>query len=140
MNKGVMLAAPAGPSCCATVTGAPLDAVEAQELANLLSALADPVRLRLVSLVAANGRVCSCDLEEPLARSQPTISHHTKILAEAGLLTGEKVGASLAASVRVWTAAAHTEGRRQRRTARGLPCPSDRSKRHGPGAGGGASR
>jgi len=79
-------------SCCATVTGAPLGVNEAAELATLLSALADPVRLRLVSLVAANGRVCSCDLEEPLGRSQPTISHHTRVLTEAGLLTGEKVG------------------------------------------------
>ena len=78
--------------CCTPVTGAPLALDEAAELARVLSALADPVRLRLVSLVAANGEVCSCDLEEPLAKSQPTISHHTKILAEAGLLTGEKVG------------------------------------------------
>jgi len=74
------------------VTGVPLGVDEAAELAVLFSALADPVRLRLVSLVAANGRVCSCDLEEPLGRSQPTISHHTKVLTEAGLLTGEKVG------------------------------------------------
>lgn len=92
MAKGLTGAEPGGRSCCAPVTGAVLGAEEASELARLLSALADPVRLRLVSLVAANGRVCSCDLEEPLDRSQPTISHHTKILAEAGLLTGEKVG------------------------------------------------
>jgi ArsR family transcriptional regulator len=74
------------------VTSAALDDAEATALAKLLSALADPVRLRLVSLVIANGRVCSCDLEEPLGRSQPTISHHVKILVEAGLLTGEKDG------------------------------------------------
>ena len=78
--------------CCPPVTGAPLDAVSAAELARVLSALADPVRLRLVSLVAANGEVCSCDLEEPLGRSQPTISHHTRVLVEAGLLVGEKRG------------------------------------------------
>jgi ArsR family transcriptional regulator len=54
--------------------------------------MADPVRLRLLSLVAASGEVCSCDLEGPLGRSQPTVSHHTKILADAGLLIGEKRG------------------------------------------------
>jgi len=78
--------------CCAAVTEAPLDVAAAGELARVLSALADPVRLRLVSLVAANGEVCSCDLEEPLGRSQPTISHHTRVLVEAGLLQGEKRG------------------------------------------------
>ena len=79
-------------TCCPTVTAAPLGADEAAELARLLAALADPVRLRLLSLVVANGRVCSCDLEEPLGKSQPTVSHHTKVLAEAGLLVGEKIG------------------------------------------------
>jgi ArsR family transcriptional regulator len=78
--------------CCTPLTAAPLDEADAAALAKVLSALADPVRLRLVSLVIANGRVCSCDLEEPLGRSQPTISHHVKILVEAGLLTGEKDG------------------------------------------------
>lgn len=61
-------------------------------MARVLSALADPVRLRLVSIVAAAGEVCSCDLERPLARSQPTVSHHTKVLAEAGILVGERRG------------------------------------------------
>jgi len=74
------------------VTAAPLGAEEAAELARLLAALADPVRLRLLSLVVANGRVCSCDLEGPLGKSQPTVSHHTKVLAETGLLIGEKIG------------------------------------------------
>ena len=54
--------------------------------------LADPVRLRLLSLIAEAGRLCSCDLTEPLGKSQPTISHHTKILTEAGLIVGEKEG------------------------------------------------
>ena len=71
---------------------APLDESEAIELAKAFAALADPVRLRLLSVVAAAGEVCSCDLEAPLGRSQPTISHHTKALAEAGLLVGEKRG------------------------------------------------
>ena len=78
--------------CCAPVMAAPLDAAEATRLAGVFAALADPTRLRLLSLVAANGEVCSCDLEAPLGRSQPTISHHTKVLAEAGLLEGDKRG------------------------------------------------
>lgn len=71
---------------------APLSAPEAASLARTMAALADPVRIQLVSLVAARGAVCSCDLEAPLAKSQPTISHHTKILARAGILIGEKRG------------------------------------------------
>jgi ArsR family transcriptional regulator len=58
----------------------------------VFAALGDPVRLRLLSLVAAQDEVCSCDLEEPLGKSQPTISHHTKALADAGLIAGEKRG------------------------------------------------
>jgi ArsR family transcriptional regulator, arsenate/arsenite/antimonite-responsive transcriptional repressor len=65
---------------------------DAVELAQVFAALADPVRLRLLSLVAEAGEVCSCDLERPLGKSQPTISHHTKALAEAGLIVGEKRG------------------------------------------------
>jgi ArsR family transcriptional regulator len=78
--------------CCKPLSAAPLSESDATELARVFAALADPVRLRLLSLVADGGEVCSCDLEEPLGKSQPTISHHTKALAEAGLLTGEKVG------------------------------------------------
>jgi ArsR family transcriptional regulator, arsenate/arsenite/antimonite-responsive transcriptional repressor len=78
--------------CCAPLLAAPLADDEATELAKVFAALGDPVRLRLLSLVAAGGEVCSCDLEAPLSKSQPTISHHTKALADAGLLTGEKRG------------------------------------------------
>jgi len=78
--------------CCAPLTEAPISAGDAAELASILGALADPVRLRLLSLVAAHGEVCSCNLEEPLGRSQPTVSHHTKVLAEAGLIAGERRG------------------------------------------------
>jgi ArsR family transcriptional regulator len=74
------------------VTTAPLSEEEAADLARVLAALADPVRLRLFSLVASRGEVCSCNLEEPLAKSQPTVSHHTRVLAEAGLLVSEKRG------------------------------------------------
>ena len=78
--------------CCASVLAAPMAEADAVELAGTLAALADPVRLRLLSLVAAAGEICSCDLERPLGRSQPTISHHTKALADAGLIVGEKRG------------------------------------------------
>ena len=78
--------------CCAPLRAAPLAEDEASELARLFAALGDPVRLRLLSLVAAVDEVCSCDLEAPLGKSQPTISHHTKALADAGLITGEKRG------------------------------------------------
>jgi len=78
--------------CCTSVLEAPLPEAEADELAQAFAALADPIRLRLLSFIAAAGEVCSCDLLVPLDRSQPTISHHTKILADAGLITGEKRG------------------------------------------------
>ena len=78
--------------CCAPISAEPIAEEEAAELAKVFAALGDPVRLRLLSLVAEAGEVCSCDLEIPLGKSQPTISHHTKALADAGLLTGEKRG------------------------------------------------
>jgi ArsR family transcriptional regulator len=81
-----------GGLCCSSVVDAPLSETEAAELARVLGALADPVRLRLLSLVAAQAEICSCDLEAPLGKSQPTVSHHTKVLADAGLLVGEKRG------------------------------------------------
>lgn len=81
-----------GDLCCPSLTDAPLGEAEASELARILSALADPVRLRLLSLVASQKEICSCELEEPLGKSQPTVSHHTTILAQAGLLVGEKRG------------------------------------------------
>ena len=89
--KAIMAAA-AGGLCCSSVVDAPLSELEAAELARVLGALADPVRLRLLSLVASRVEICSCDLEAPLARSQPTVSHHTKVLADAGLLVGAKRG------------------------------------------------
>ena len=78
--------------CCASVLEAPLSEADALELAQMFAALADPVRLRLLSLIADAGEVCSCDLLEPLGKSQPTVSHHTKALADAGLIAGEKQG------------------------------------------------
>lgn len=80
--------------CCAPVLAAPLDEDEAAQLAAGFKALADPVRLRLLSLIAdaAGGTACSCDLEAPVGKSQSTVSHHLSVLADAGLITKEKVG------------------------------------------------
>jgi ArsR family transcriptional regulator len=78
--------------CCGSLLAEPLKERDAAALAGAFAALADPVRLRLLSIIASSDEVCSCDLEGPLKRSQPTISHHTKALAEAGLITGEKRG------------------------------------------------
>lgn len=81
-----------GARCVASLGAPPLAEADALELARVLAALADPVRLRMISLVSSAGEVCSCDLEGPLDRSQPTVSHHTRVLAEAGILVGEKRG------------------------------------------------
>jgi ArsR family transcriptional regulator len=78
--------------CCPSLLAAPLAARDAEDLATVFAALADPVRLRLLSLVAEAGEICSCNLQEPLGKAQPTISHHTKVLADAGLIQGEKRG------------------------------------------------
>jgi ArsR family transcriptional regulator len=69
-----------------------LSEAEAAETALIFSALSDPVRLRMLSLIASEIEVCSCPLEAPLGKSQPTISHHTHILSDAGLIEGEKRG------------------------------------------------
>ena len=78
--------------CCPALTASTLGKKDAAELAPVFAALSDPVRLRLLSIVASEGEVCSCNLEGPLAKSQPTISHHTRVLSEAGLIVGEKRG------------------------------------------------
>ncbi len=81
-----------GGGCCPSVLAAPVTEAQATDLARLFAALGDPVRLRLLSLVADAGEVCSCDLLESLDRAQPTVSHHTKVLVDAGLIEGEKRG------------------------------------------------
>ena len=80
------------PGCCKPVGSAQFDEDDAAELAKGFHALADPVRLHLLSMIAANGAAgaCVCDLVEPSGRSQPTVSHHLKILREAGLVVSEK--------------------------------------------------
>ncbi len=80
--------------CCVPLTTDGLDETEAAELAVLFKALADPARVRLLSLIAnaPGSKACVCDLIEPLDRSQATVSHHLALLVEAGLLTREKRG------------------------------------------------
>ena len=80
--------------CCPSVLSAPLGAADAAELAAGFTALSDPVRLRVLSMLAdaTEGEVCVCDFVDPLGKSQPTISHHLKILSDAGLVQGEKRG------------------------------------------------
>jgi len=80
--------------CCSPVSGEPMDLPAAERLAGVLKALAEPTRLRLLSLVAARaeGEACICDLTAPVGLSQPTVSHHMKVLTDAGLLTREQRG------------------------------------------------
>jgi ArsR family transcriptional regulator len=81
-------------SCCDPVLVDTIDIDEAEELAAGFKVLADPIRLRLLSIIAnsPNGEMCACDLVEPVGRSQPTVSHHLSILAAAGLLSREQRG------------------------------------------------
>ncbi len=81
-------------ACCSPLTSAPLSAEQAEQVAPLLKAMADPVRLRLLSLVAAHadGEACVCELNDAFDLSQPTISHHLRVLHEAGLLDRSKRG------------------------------------------------
>jgi ArsR family transcriptional regulator len=81
-------------ACCAPLTAQPLSREQAEQVAPLLKALADPVRLRLMSLVASRegGEACICDLTEAFDLSQPTISHHMKVLHDAGLVDRDKRG------------------------------------------------
>jgi ArsR family transcriptional regulator, arsenate/arsenite/antimonite-responsive transcriptional repressor len=81
-------------ACCSPVTGGALDAEAATALARVFKALGDPTRIRLVSLIAASdgGEACICDLTEPVGLAQPTVSHHMKLLADAGLITRTQRG------------------------------------------------
>ena len=90
----VLETVPTAEVCCAPLTSALLSVEDAAQLSMRLKALADPARLRLVSLLLAarDGELCTCDVTEPLGLSQPTVSHHFKKLTEAGLVTGERRG------------------------------------------------
>jgi ArsR family transcriptional regulator len=92
LEPGVPLVLDAG--CCAPLGDDALDAASADRLAQAFKALSDPVRLRLLSIIAAapGGEVCACELTEPVGKSQPTVSHHLKVLREAGLVTSRKHG------------------------------------------------
>jgi ArsR family transcriptional regulator len=81
-------------NCCTPLFAGVINDKDANEMAPVLAALADPVRLRVVSMLAAapDGSACGCDLEDPLGLSQPTVSHHLKVLREAGLIEGERRG------------------------------------------------
>ncbi|QCB93700.1 ArsR/SmtB family transcription factor [Cellulomonas shaoxiangyii] len=97
-----MLTAPALPSpapapaagCCAPPAAAEADAETARRLARVFKALGDPTRVQLLAIVAAHdgGEACVCDLTGPVGLAQPTVSHHLKILVDAGLLTREQRG------------------------------------------------
>lgn len=82
------------PSCCTPVTGRTMSAEDAEQTARTLKAISDPTRLRLLSIIAAHegAEACVCDLTEPVGLSQPTVSHHLKVLADAGLVTRDKRG------------------------------------------------
>jgi ArsR family transcriptional regulator len=81
-------------TCCEPVLTEPIDADEAAELAGAFKLLADPVRLRILSLIAnsSGGELCACDLPAIIGRSQPTVSHHLSLLTDAGLLSREQRG------------------------------------------------
>ena len=81
-------------TCCSPVTGQVLDQADAERLAGALKAIADPARLRLISIVAASdsGEVCVCDFTGSVGLSQPIVSHHLKILVDAGVLAREQRG------------------------------------------------
>jgi len=79
--------------CCAGLSAAPLSVEQAAELAPMFKALGDPVRLRLLSMIASRaGEVCVCELTPAFDLSQPTISHHLKLLRQAGLIDCERRG------------------------------------------------
>ncbi len=95
MSKSLTVLDPADTAaCCPPLTAQPLSQAQADQMAPVLKALADPVRLRLMSLIASHqgGEACVCDLNDAFDLSQPTISHHLKVLHEAGLLDRDKRG------------------------------------------------
>jgi len=95
MSNSLAVISPAETAaCCPPLSARPLTMEQAEQVAPLLKALADPVRLRLLSLVAshAGGEACVCDLQDAFDLSQPTISHHLKVLHEVGLLDRDKRG------------------------------------------------
>jgi ArsR family transcriptional regulator, arsenate/arsenite/antimonite-responsive transcriptional repressor len=79
-------------ACCTPLGVEAMSSEQAEQVANLLKALADPIRLRLMSMIAAVDEACVCELTAPFEVSQPTVSHHLKVLREAGLVDSERRG------------------------------------------------
>lgn len=79
-------------ACCPSGLSSPLSREDAAQVARVLKAVADPARLQLLALIRSTGEACACDLNEPLGLSQPTVSHHLKVLADAGLIRREQRG------------------------------------------------
>src|SRR5689334_19253773 len=94
MSKHVRVVSDQDPGCCPALTTAPLDAAQAAEWAKVFKALGDPVRLRLLSMITsrAGGEVCVCELTPAFDLAQPTISHHLRLLREAGLVDCQRRG------------------------------------------------
>jgi ArsR family transcriptional regulator, arsenate/arsenite/antimonite-responsive transcriptional repressor len=95
VSKSLLVLDPVGTAaCCPPLMAEPMSQDQAERIVPLLKALADPVRLRLVSLIAAHagGEACVCDLNDAFDLSQPTISHHLKVLHDAGLIDRDKRG------------------------------------------------
>jgi ArsR family transcriptional regulator len=92
-----VLEQPAAVACCAPLASEVLSVADAEVLSRQFAALADPVRLRLLSLLAtaSGGSVCACELVGPAGKSQPTVSHHLKVLSEAGLVTSDRRGRNI---------------------------------------------
>ena len=113
-------------ACCAPLSRDVPDQADSEVLAAAFRALGDPVRLRLLSLLltAAGGEVCACDLVDPLERSQPTVSHHLKVLREAGLVTATKRGANVWYAARTDGLCAASAGNRRPARHRSPAAPS----------------
>ena len=94
MSEAVSIAPHGIAACCSSLTGGEIDTATAEHLAAMFKALADPARVRLLSLITASegGEACICDLTGPLGLTQPTVSHHMKLLVDAALVSREQRG------------------------------------------------
>ena len=92
MTRALTVLEPDAAACCAGALASPLSRPQAEDLAALLKAVADPIRLQLVSIIraSANQEACVCDLTDAVGVAQPTVSHHLRILTQAGVLTRER--------------------------------------------------
>lgn len=93
-KRSAVIQVPQTVECCSSVLAAPLDKAAGEELARGFSALGDPVRLQVLSMLASapDGEICVCNFVGPLGKTQGTVSHHLRILSEAGLIHGERRG------------------------------------------------